>query len=112
MALTCAGFTPIEKSEIRVDGEFSPNHSSCREVGDAPSATGFVHISTNRRRTPSISLAVVIALVATNNKLSKFLRVIEKPPVLEPELNLNLWDKLIVGTYWGTRMLSIRCCAL
>jgi len=74
------GFTPIVVSEITVEGEFSPIHSNCAVVrGLGPDApvpiTGLDQIFTLFNRIPSITRMVLVADVATINKLRRFFLV-------------------------------------
>jgi hypothetical protein len=75
------GFTPIVVSEITVEGEFSPIHSTCAVVkGLGPDApvpiTGLDQIFTLFNRIPSITRTVLVPDVATINRLRRFFRVI------------------------------------
>jgi len=75
-ATTCAGRTPIVVSEITVDGELDPIHST-EEVKWAPVVLAtLVHSSTFFRRIPSIIRLVVVVESAITIKFKRFARVI------------------------------------
>jgi hypothetical protein len=70
----CAGRTPIEESEIKVEGEFSPSHSI--ELVSMVAPDGLPHILTDISRTASRERTVVTALVAVTIKFKRLARVI------------------------------------
>jgi hypothetical protein len=76
VALICAGRTPIDVSEMTVEGAFSPSHSIEIAVGADPRATGEAHTSTDFSLIAETCLTVVTADVAVKRRLRTFFLVI------------------------------------
>jgi hypothetical protein len=79
----------MEVSEWRVDGPWTPSHSTLTVVGAAPSAGGLDHNRNPLSLIASMGRMVVIAVTATCIRFNILPLVILNTPVLDPFVKRN-----------------------